>query len=105
MSMKLDELEDRLRQRTGREPGGDLRKRVMIAVTEELAAPVRPVVGHWDDRYWAVAAAGVLIVLNLSMMWASQDQFSVRPAQNPHQMPVELQAIQQLETQQEGILK
>jgi len=47
----------------------------------------------------------VLIVLNISMLFASQDEFSIWPTPSAHQMTSEIQAIQKLEAQQEGTLR
>jgi len=106
MPQDLAELENRLRNRSDAEPAIDLRDRVMRAVAVELARPVRSApIGRWDNLYWAAVAAGVLIVLNISMLFASQDEFSIWPAPSAHQMTSEIQAIQKLEAQQEGTLR
>jgi hypothetical protein len=39
------------------------------------------------------------------MAWASQDEYSVGQNHGSQQMTAEIQAIRQLETQQEGIFK
>jgi hypothetical protein len=107
MSSELVELENRLRARPDdAEESGDQRSRVMAAVAVELAKPRQSSsAGQWDVRYWAAAAAAVLIVLNLSLICASQDEFSVWPMRDANQMTVELQAIRQVEARQEGTFK
>ncbi len=105
MPPELVELENRLRARQGEDPTAGLRDRVLQAVAESLV-PGQPLPdGAWDGWYWAAIAAGILIVLNLSMISASQDEFSVGPAPGPNQMGAELQALRVLEVQQEGIFK
>jgi hypothetical protein len=107
ISRELAELENRLRGRAGAEPSADLRDRVLRAVASELAVPRRsPKAGQWDSGWWAAVAAGVLIVINLSMVCASENEFSVRPAcGNQQQRTTEIQAVRQLEAQQEGLFK
>ena len=107
MSPELTELENRLKNRAGPEPTADSRDRVLGAVAVELARPAQaPSVPQWDSGWWAAVAAGVLIVLNLSMASASENEFSLRPASNAgQQITVEFQALRQLEAQQEGIFK
>ncbi|MGD0390799.1 MAG: hypothetical protein ABSC42_17785 [Tepidisphaeraceae bacterium] len=99
MPAELVELENRLRARPGDEATAGLRDRVLRAVAESSSAGA---LGAW---HWAAIAAAALIVLNLSMIWASQEEFSVRPALGPNQVAAEFQALRQLETQQEGAFK
>jgi hypothetical protein len=101
MPAELVELEDRLRGRAGEEPGAGLRDRVLRAVAE-AAAPAQSSVAGW---HWAAIAAGVLVVMNLSMISASQTEFSLGPASGLNQMAAELAALRQTEARQEGIFK
>jgi hypothetical protein len=105
MSTTFTEFENRLRDRLDHEATADLRDRVMTAIGAELARPAQSSARRWDNQYWAAVAAGVLIVLNVSMVWASHDEYSVSPAHGSQQMTAEIQAIRQLEMQQEGIFK
>ncbi|MGD0770495.1 MAG: hypothetical protein ABSB42_20105 [Tepidisphaeraceae bacterium] len=105
MPMELVELENRLRARPGDEPTAGLRDRVLQAVAESVLPEQPSSAGPWDGWYWAAVAAGILIVLNLSMISASQDEFSARPALSPNQTSAELQTLRMLEAQQEGIFK
>jgi hypothetical protein len=106
MPPELLELENRLRARAGDEPGAGLRGRVMQTVAAELATRARPSAAEtWNGWWWAAIAAGVLIAMNLSMVVASQNEFTLRPAPSPNQMTAELQALWLLESQQEGQFK
>jgi hypothetical protein len=107
MSSELIELENRLRaEPDDAEASGNLRGRVMAAVAAELAKPLQSSsAGQWDVRYWAAAAATVLIVLNLSLICASREAVSIHPSVNSDQLSLELQWVRQLEAQPEGILK
>jgi len=107
ISKELLELENRLRNRSADEPLTHLRNRVLGAVATELAVPRQSALSpQWDGGWWAAVAAGVLIVLNLSMVCASQNEFSVRPSRGAQQqITTELQAVRQLEAQQEGLFK
>jgi hypothetical protein len=107
ISTELAELENRLRRRAGDEPSADLRDRVLSAAANELAVPRRfPNAGQWDSGWWAACAAGLLIVLNLSMVCASENEFSIRPGRGTQQqITTEMQAVRQIESQQEGLLK
>jgi len=107
MSRELVELENRLRARPNDAGESDeLRSRVMGAVAVELAKPLQSSrAGQWDGRYWAAAAAAVLIVMNLSLVSASREAVSIHPSVNSDQLSLELQWVRQLEAQPEGILK
>jgi hypothetical protein len=107
ISTELLELENRLRNRSADEPPAHLRDRVLGAVATELAVPRQSASGgQWDSGWWAAVAAAVLIVLNLSMICASQNEFSIRPARGTsQQITTEIQAVRQIESQQEGLFK
>lgn len=105
MSKELVELENRVHQRTDLEPTAEFRHRVMSAVGSELARSCHASARTRDGRYWLAAAAAVLIVLNLSMVSASQDEFSVRPGRSLNQMVSDFHAIRQVEAQQVGIFR
>jgi hypothetical protein len=104
MPADLVELENRLRVRPGHEPPADLRDRVLRAAAES-ALKRQSSVERWNSWYWAAVAAAVLLVMNLSMVSALQTQYSVRPTPGANQLTAELQAMQQLEAEQEGTLK
>jgi hypothetical protein len=105
MSMKLVELENRIRARVTPGPAADFREGVMGRVAGEIGKQRQSRIGRWDIGYWAAAAAAILIVLNVSMMRASQDEFSIGRAWRPGQVTAEIQTIRQLETQEEGMAK
>ena len=107
ISTELTELENRLQSRTDIEPAAAFRDRVLSVVATELAKPAQsPPVPRLDSAWWAAVAAGILIVLNLSMVSASGNEFSIRPMRNAEQqMTTEFQALRQLEAEQEGLLK
>ena len=106
MPKELVEVEKRLRGRVYDEPTAELRERVMRTVAAELAKPRQAsFFGEWDVGAWAAVAAGVLVVLNLSMISASQNEYSIRPAHGANQMLAEIRALQRLEAQQEGSFK
>lgn len=100
MPAELVELENRLADRAAGEPGAGMRERVMRAVAE-AAAPARSS-GGW---HWAAVAAGVMVVMNLSMICASQTEFSIDPGPGLNQMGAELAALRQAEARQEGMFK
>jgi Tfp pilus assembly PilM family ATPase len=103
---ELLELEGRLRGRFDAGASGDLRKRVMRAVESDLAGETPSSSarsgGGW---YWAAMAAAAIIVMNMSLIDSTRTEFSRRAAHGHDQMTSELQAMGQLEAQQEGILK
>lgn len=96
----LRDLEDRLRSRVF-EPDLGLRARVMRAVESEIVATEpaqRPAASAgWG---WAAIAAAIVLVANLSMISASQNEFSLEPAPSANQASAELRAIQRLENQE-----
>jgi hypothetical protein len=91
------EFENRLRSQL--EPAADLRDRVMSAVTTELAASVRSSKSRWPDQFYWVAAAAALLVMSLSMISASQEEFSIPPKHSPDQIGAEIQALRHIEQQ------
>jgi hypothetical protein len=103
---ELVELENRLRGRSRAEPGGDLRDRIMHAVRVELPVPAQRAVlaGKWGWHKAAIAA-GVLIIMHLSMISASVSAFSAGSTRGGNQTVTEFQALQRLEAQEEGMLK
>ena len=105
MPAELVELENRLRARPGGEPTAGLRDRILQAVAASALAEQPPSAGPWDGWSWAAIAAVVFIVLNLSMISASQTEFSDRPAISTNQITEEVQALRQTEAQQEGLFK
>jgi hypothetical protein len=98
---ELSDLEARLRARPNIEPV-NLRQNVLSAVAAELATTPR-----WNLLYSAAASAAamLLIVLNLSLISATHDEFSIRSAATAAQMTAELQALRQFESQPEGTVK
>lgn len=103
---ELTELANRLFARSVDEPTGALRNRVMQSVAHELALPQQPSsVGQAGDWQWAAIAAAVLIVMNLSMVFASQTEFLVWSRPNRDQTASEIHAVRVLEAQQEGAFK
>jgi hypothetical protein len=107
MSDELMKLEAQLRSRSVDEPPADLRQRVLNAVAVTTAQSPAPVISgsQWDIHHWAAVAAVVFVVLNLSMISASQGEFSSGPAVTTNQITTELQALRRVETQQEGPFK
>jgi hypothetical protein len=100
-------LENRLRARPVESPPADLRQRVLNAVAVATAQSPAPVISgsQWEIHHWAAVAAVVFVVLNLSMISASQAEFSVGPTANSRQIKIELQTLRQLEAQQERPFK
>jgi hypothetical protein len=107
MSPELIELETRLRARPVEEPTADLRQRVLNAIAHESrqALTSGPDSGSWNIRHWAAVAAAVFVVLNLSMISASQGEFFGASAVSGHPTAMELRTLRQLETQQERSVK
>ncbi len=107
MSEELIELEKRLRFRPVEGQPPELRQRVLNAVADAVAQTPAPAVpaGRWDIRYWAAVAAVVFVILNLSMISASQTEFSAGPAVSPDQLKAEIQTLRQLESQPERPFK
>jgi hypothetical protein len=102
---ELIALENRLRGRTrARLPGG-MRDRVLASVAEANSQRRAPARDQWDVWSWAAIAAAVLIAMNLSMICASQAEYSMRAVPNANQVNAELHALQLIESQQEGIFK
>jgi len=101
----LAELEDRLRTRPAVKPTAGLRDRVLRAAAASALPSETSSAAPWKTWYWAAIAAGILIVLNLSMISASHDEFSIRPAGQPDPMAAEMQALRLIEAQQEGTFK
>jgi hypothetical protein len=99
MPSELVELENRLLARRGVEPPAGLRDRVLRAVAES-ALPKRG-----DGWYRAALAAAVLVAINLSMIWASQTEYLVRPSPSANQISAELHALRLIESQQGGTFK
>jgi len=97
---ELMDMENRLHARPADQPSPGLRARVLQA-----AASATPSSSQWNAWAWASIAAALLVAVNLSMISASQTEFSIRPARGPDQFTTELQTLQQLEAQQEGVLK
>ena len=93
MENDLDDFENRLRTRLAPQPSAALRSRVLQAVGAELNAPRK-------YRHWPAMAAAAMILLNLSMVCATQDAFAFRRANGPQQIAAEIQAIRQIESQQ-----
>jgi hypothetical protein len=105
MPRVLVELEDRLRGRPVDRPTPGLRDSVLRAAADSTLPVRSSYAGPWKAWYWAAIAAGVLIVLNLSMISASQDELSVLPARSLDQVAAEIQALQALEAHQEGAFR
>jgi hypothetical protein len=103
MSDEWIDLESRLRRVQASEPP-DLRDRVMRTVNAELASsrtlPLKN--GNW---YWPAIAASALIVMNLSMVSASQETFAPRAVPSRQEWTAEIHALQSVSVQQEGLLK
>lgn len=97
---ELIELENRLARRAAVEPTAGLRERVLRAAESALREQSRPA-PRWG---WGVAAA-VLVAMNLSMIFASRSEFSVRPGLNNNQLGDEVQALRAIESQQEGAFR
>ena len=103
ISTDLTDLENRLRKRHDPRPAVDLRDRVLRAVAAELAQPRQSSsVPHWQSGWWAAVAAGILIIMNLSMICASDSAFSARAPTAPRQLATDLQDVRLLESQLEG---
>ena len=106
ISTELMELENRLRTRADPEPPADLRARVLHAVAAELAesrqAPAEP---RWQGGWWAAVAAGLLVVMSLSMISGADGEFSARAPSAQRRMASDFQAVQLLESQLEGRFK
>ena len=92
-----DEFENRLRSQL--EPAADLRDRVMSAVATELAVSRQTSKSRWPDQFYSAAAAAALLVMSLSMICASQEEFSILPKHSPDQIGAEIQALRHLEQQ------
>jgi len=106
MSAELSEFENRLRARSDDEPTGALRARVISAVTAEMRVRRKSSFFEGsDERSWAGAAAALLLALYLSMTFAARDAYSISPPHSTGQLTTELQAIRELEAQQEGMFK
>jgi hypothetical protein len=103
---ELAELENRLCQRPYSNATDDLRSRLLNAVTGELATPRNdPSLRVGRSLQWAAFAASVLLVLNLSVIWASPTQYPLGSAKNSSPAISELEALRQIEAQQERLLK
>jgi len=102
---ELIELERRLAHRTADEQAASLRDRVLHAAALELATPRPSIAAELEGWHLAASAAGVLIVMNFSMIWASRSEFSVWSKSNNNQAVSELHAIALMEAGQEGPLK
>ncbi|MDP9174459.1 MAG: hypothetical protein M3O30_11415 [Planctomycetota bacterium] len=105
LPQELIDLENQLRARPISSPTAGLRDRILRAAAESASPPQSTPAGQWTSGYWAAAAATVLIVMNLSMISASPNEFAIAPAPSPDQIAAELQALHQFETQQEGQFK
>lgn len=106
LSNELTELENRLAARTVDGPTAALRDRVMQSVTDELALQQKPSsIGQSEDWNWVAIAASVLLVINVSMISASRNEFSIWSAQSRNQTVSEIQAIRLIQAQQEGTFK
>jgi hypothetical protein len=101
----LVELENRLRARPHSEPSAGLRNRVLRAAAEAALPVQSSSPGQSEGWYRLTIAAAVLVAMNLSMIFASQSEFSVRSVSSPNQMATELQALRLIESQQEGQFK
>jgi len=106
--MNLDDLENRLRYLApGEHTGGHphLRDRVMRAVNIELTAQKHSTESlQLPAWYWPAIAAVILIVMNLSLVSASRDSFSLHPMSG-NQITAEIHALEILESQQQGQFK
>jgi len=100
---ELAELESRLRSRIGYEPSAGFRARVVGAAERVHAS--RPMVIQWGPMQWSAAAAAILIVLNLSMISASQTAFSLDPPRERVSLASYLQILQQADVQQNRVTK
>jgi hypothetical protein len=101
---ELRQLENRLRGRTCAQLPGGMRDRVLASVAEANSQRRSPARDQWDAWSWAAVAAAVLVAMNISLVSASQNEYSVRPVPAPIQVGAELQILQQFEFQ-EGSFK
>jgi hypothetical protein len=104
---ELLQLEERLRARLSEFPDNALRARVLEAIDIELlAASKAGARSWWDSGHWATAAAAILIALNISMIFASGQEF-LPPSgdRTGTSLSTELRLVQQLENQREGSIK
>ena len=99
---ELTTLVERLRARRAAPPTDDFRHRVLDAVAGELSsAGADPDDVFPIERLWPIAAA-VLIILNLSIIFASQDSFSIGKAKSD---AAAIHALNMYEAQQERSLQ
>jgi len=97
MNDSLIELELRLQNTPRKAPPADLRSRVLTAVADELVIRPKTI---WP---WPAIAAGVLIVLNLSAIWASQDQFRLSQIADRDVSISEIHLLRMMEAQLQGV--
>jgi hypothetical protein len=102
---ELTELENSLRRRPVAQPTEGLRERVLRSTAQATLRPQPTQFGKWDSWSWAAIAAAVLIAMNLSMICASQAEYSMRSPPNVNGIDAELHAVQWIDSQQEGIFK
>lgn len=88
------QLENRLRLNRHQMSNPELRDRIVRAVATELSSAPR-----WDGWRWLATAAVVLLVLNISMISASQNEFTSGPVGDGDQLSAELHAIKMIEAQ------
>jgi hypothetical protein len=100
------EFENRLRSRRGVGVTIEFRSRVMRAVECELAGSQIPAPVHeWNFRSWGAVAVAAMILLNLSVVFSTCDGFAVHRGDPPHRTISEVQAIHQIEAQQERMFQ
>ncbi|HWB53271.1 MAG TPA: hypothetical protein VG722_03735 [Tepidisphaeraceae bacterium] len=104
MNDELTEFENCIREALRKEPEIDLRNGVIRAVHTELKAS-KEALSTNQSWLWAAIAASVLLVMNLSMISASRDAFSISPREGSQSISMELQAIQMITAQQKGSLR
>jgi hypothetical protein len=100
---ELAELESRLIGRSTIAPSADFKDRIVTAA--ERADEARSAFNRWGSLQWSAAAAAILIVLNLSMIAASETAVSPHSPSDPVPMARYLQLLQQVEAQQNRVLK
>ena len=103
----LQKLENGLRAQLRYEPSLTLRGQVMSAVEAELSLSVgsSPTKPGWDGWSLMAVAAAVMVVLNVSLISASHNEFSVGSSNGVDSLSTELRALQSAENHNNGDFK
>jgi hypothetical protein len=100
MKKSLSELESSLRERAARPPGSALRARLLDAVWRELSDSRAASTRRAGEMYW-VAATAATVMMTLSMVCSSRDEFSEQPQHVANQFAAEIRMMQQIEANQQ----